>query len=104
MKPTIDHVDSEAALLSVENRLGQIVLAHLPMQPLAPTASDLLSRVKLLRKFNHGAVEIWHPRFETVGHREFVAEHQQFVGKRGPNLEQLKAPEFVQVLHLRLER
>ena len=52
----------------------------------------------------HGAIEIRHPHFQAMGHRQLVAEHQQFVWQRGPDLQVLETSELVQVLHFRQQR
>ena len=63
--------------------------------------AHLESGVQPLDVLHDGPVQVGDPDFEAVRHRELVGVHEQLVGKRGTDLQELESAQLVSVLHLR---
>src|SRR5205085_1767060 len=94
VEPAIDDVDREPALFAFENARIEETPADLAVEPFARAASNLEAGLQPLCVLDDGPIEVWHADFQAVSHRKLVGEHQQFVGKRGTDLQQLESAEL----------
>ena len=69
------------------------------MQPFPGTISYLKIRRQALRILNNFLIYVRDAKLQTVSHGELVGVHEEFVGKRGPNFEELKSAQLVGIRH-----
>lgn len=79
-EPLVDDVHSESAFFSPDDFGGEVRSAQHPMKPLGGAIPYFHPCGKAFREFNDFTVEIRHPDFEAMRHRELVGIHKEFVG------------------------
>src|SRR5262249_30258068 len=76
VKPVVDDIAGESSLFPLQNLGGQELPADLPMKPLATSVTNLEPGAEALSVLDDGAIEVRHPDFETVRHRQLVTVHE----------------------------